>query len=118
MKRALQSHTANQRRELRRLNQENENMHRELLTVTASRNFFETQAAHGGVVIHKVQKHFENLEHEHDFYKGGCVFCGRSRLEVEINRRKAIARPVKAPRVGSPLCKKGCGSNPCACDGA
>lgn len=115
MKRALQSANSNQRRELRRLNAENETMHRDLLTLNASRNFFETQAAHGGAVIHRVQKHFENLAHECQIYKGGCVFCGRSALEKIRHERRTRAGLTK--RIGAPVCKSGCGKTPCECDG-
>lgn len=91
MKRALQSANSNQRRELRRLNTENETLHRDNLTLTASRNFFETQAALGGEVIQRVRKHFKNLAHECEIHKGGCVFCGRSALEKLKHERRTRA---------------------------
>lgn len=138
MKRALQSANSNQRRELRRLNAENETLHRDNMTLTASRNFFETQAAHGGAVIHRVQKHFENLAHECEMYKGACVFCGRSALEnMKRERRKRAGRDVQPPRIGGAImasvdggaegdmqplvggpCKTCGGIYFCVCDGA
>lgn len=78
----LQRTVSNQRRELRRVLNQNEMLADDLITMTSAKFFYETQAEHLGETLNMVRRHFKKVAHEHSMFKGGCVFCGRSRLEI------------------------------------